>query len=149
MSFAVNYHKWILSEFMPYIGNYVAEVGAGIGNFSRLLLKTDRINRLMAFEPSANMYPLLQKTLMNDKRAKAINGFFAQGEISEYFDTVIYVNVLEHIEDDVSELVYVNNVLMRGGHLLIFVPALPWLYSNLDREIGHFRRYTKNWEGFN
>ena len=54
MSFARNYHKWILAEFLPYIGKSVAEVGAGVGSFSTLILETN-ISSLKAFEPSQNM----------------------------------------------------------------------------------------------
>jgi len=89
------------------------------------------------------MYPLLKKVLSTDKRAKAINGFFDKEKASECFDSVLYVNVLEHIEDDASELASVRIALAHEGHLLIFVPALPCLYSEFDRQIGHFRRYTK------
>lgn len=142
MSFAINYHRWLLAEFLPYIGSSVAEVGAGAGNFSSLILKAN-IKSLMAFEPSINMYPLLQEALRTDKRAKAINGFFGKEATGECFDSIVYINVLEHIEDDASELAKVRDALTPEGHLLIFVPALPWLYSGLDRQVGHFRRYTK------
>lgn len=142
MSFANNYHRWLLAEFLPYIRGSVAEVGAGVGHFSSLILEAN-IKSLMAFEPSSNMYPLLQEALRTDKRAKAINGFFGKEEAGECFDSVLYVNVLEHIEDDASELVTVRDALSPEGHLLIFVPVLPWLYSEFDRQIGHFRRYTK------
>lgn len=142
MSFAHNYHKWILAEFEPYLGRSVAEVGAGTGSFSQLILATG-IARLVAYEPSGNMYPLLKKTLESDKRAEAVNGFFGEESAGEAFDSVLYVNVLEHIEDDASELEKVRNALKPGGHLLVFVPALPWLYSELDRKVGHYRRYTK------
>lgn len=142
MSFANNYHRWLIAEFSPYIRGSVAEVGAGVGNVSRLILET-QAKSLTAFEPSTNMYPLLKEALSNDKRAKAINGLFGKEQASECFDSVLYVNVLEHIEDDASELVSVRAALAQEGHLLIFVPALPWLYSDLDRQIGHFRRYTK------
>jgi len=142
MSFAKNYHRWILSEFSPYLGNSVAEVGAGVGSFSSLLLKTN-IRSLKAFEPSRNMYPLLQESISKDKRAHAINDFFTRGNTAERFDSVLYVNVLEHIEDDATELSNAFEALNSNGHLLLFVPALPWLYSNLDRQLGHFRRYIK------
>ena len=142
MSFARNYHKWILAEFLPYIGKSVAEVGAGIGSFSTLILEAN-ISCLKAFEPSQNMYPLLQEALSRDKRAEAINDFFGKANTGERFDSVLYVNVLEHIEDDASELSVVREALNPNGHLLIFVPALPWLYSDLDRQVGHFRRYVK------
>lgn len=143
MSFAKNYHKWILAELLPYLGNSIAEVGAGVGSFSSLLLKAN-IARLTAFEPSDNMYPLLEETLKTDRRARAIKGFFGQETTTECFDSVLYINVLEHIEDDASEVACACDALTKAGHLLIFVPALPWLYSDLDRQIGHFRRYTKN-----
>lgn len=143
MSFANNYHRWLIAEFLPYIKGAVAEVGAGVGNVSRLTLEAD-IKSLTAFEPSANMYPLLKEALGADVRAKAINGFFGKEPVDECFDTVMYVNVLEHIEDDLAELAGVRAALAEEGYLLIFVPALPWLYSELDRQVGHFRRYTKS-----
>ena len=142
MSFARNYHKWILAEFLPYIGKSVAEVGAGVGSFSTLILETN-LSSLKAFEPSQNMYPLLREALSQDKRAEAINDFFGRANNGECFDSVLYVNVLEHIEDDASELSIAHQALNPNGHLLIFVPALPWLYGDLDRQVGHFRRYVK------
>lgn len=143
MSFAHNYHRWLLSEFSPYIKGSVAEVGAGAGNVSKLLLSFD-IKKLTAFEPDLNMYLLLEEALRADNRAKAINDFFSKKEECEYFDSILYINVLEHINDDVSELTKVYAALAQEGHLLIFVPALPWLYSELDRKVGHYRRYTIN-----
>ncbi|CAK0754277.1 hypothetical protein CCP3SC15_10015 [Gammaproteobacteria bacterium] len=142
MSFAKNYHNWILAEFLPYLGNAVAEVGAGTGNFSTLLLENN-ISSLTAFEPSQNMYPLLQNLLNQEHRAKAVNDFFGRNDTSEHFDSILYVNVLEHIEDDAAELAHAHHALNPQGHLLIFVPALPWLYSALDKQVGHFRRYKK------
>ena len=142
MAFARNYHKWILAEFLPYLGSSVAEVGAGVGSFSTLVLGTN-IRSLKAFEPSRNMYPLLQEAFRQDRRAEAINDFFGRANTGERFDSVLYVNVLEHIEDDASELANAREALNLNGHLLIFVPALPWLYSDLDRQVGHFRRYLK------
>lgn len=142
MSFAVNYHRWILDEFEPYLGNTVAEVGAGIGSVSKLLLGK-RIKRLFAFEPSHNMYPLLENALRKEERAKAVNDFFGPQYAQEGFDSVVYINVLEHIQEDRTELAHALEALQSKGHLLLFVPALPWLYSNVDRQMGHFRRYTK------
>ena len=144
MSFAVNYHNWIIDEFEPYFGAIVAEVGAGTGNFTELLIAKN-IKSIVAFEPSANMYPLLEERLAGARQVKTVNCFFGDGcnNSQNGFDSVIYVNVLEHIEDDEKELFYVHRSLRIGGHILILVPALSWLYSNLDKNIGHFRRYHK------
>ncbi|WP_320043998.1 class I SAM-dependent methyltransferase [uncultured Desulfobacter sp.] len=143
MSFANNYHRWLLAEFLPYLKGSVAEVGAGIGNVSKLILESN-INSLTAFEPSVNMYPLLEKAFKKDMRAKAVNDFLCIEDGDASFDSVLYVNVLEHIEDDVCELACAHTAMTSGGHIMIFVPALPWLYSELDTQFGHFRRYTKD-----
>ena len=142
MSFATNYHNWILAEIAPYLGECVAEVGAGVGSFSTLLL-TKKIHKLVAFEPSQNMFPLLKNAIGADKRVTTINKFFGRDSLTEKFDSILYINVLEHVEDDVSELSRAREALTPNGHLIIFVPALPWLYGNLDRSVGHFRRYLK------
>ena len=141
MSFATNYYKWILSELMPYFGNSVAEIGAGTGNFSKMLLET-KISSLVAYEPSCNMFPLLQEALKKEVRVKTVNDCFGK-KIEEQFDSILYINVLEHIENDKAELIKAKNALSSGGHLLIFVPAQEWLYSDFDKNVGHFRRYTK------
>ncbi len=142
MSIAVNYHRWIVDEFERYLGGRVAEVGAGSGSVTRILLRKP-IESLVAFEPSRNMYPLLEASLRGDGRAKAVNDVFAPGGAGEAFDSIVYINVLEHIEDDRAELACARAALRPGGHVLLFVPALSWLYSDLDRRIGHFRRYSK------
>jgi SAM-dependent methyltransferase len=141
MSFAHNYHQWILTEFAPYLRDTVAEVGAGTGSFSNLLLRTS-ITKLFAYEPSTNMFPVLRESLSREPRATAINGFFGS-DPSASFDAVLYVNVLEHIETDQAELRSAFNQLKPNGHLLIFVPALAWLLSDFDRKLGHYRRYTR------
>ena len=144
MSFAVNYHNWIVEEFKPYLGDTIAEVGAGKGNLSKLLIENTQ--KLVAFEPSTNMFPLLNECLREDNRIATINNYFGD-EYSKYkerFDSIVYVNVLEHIENDEKELSYAHSALKKGGHILIFAPALSYLYSDFDRKIGHYRRYHKN-----
>lgn len=145
MAFATNYHRWILDEFMPYLDGHVIEVGAGTGNFSQLLHQHERIKKLDVFEPSENMYKILVERFQQAPGIESFNCFF--GENSQHYhnalDSAVYVNVLEHIEDDFKELSLVHSALKPNGHLLIFVPALGFLFSNLDSRLGHFRRYEK------
>lgn len=143
MAFATNYHKWIIDEFKPYLGQSVAEVGAGIGNFSELLV--EHTKHLVAFEPSENMYPLLKERFDKDDRVETINSMFGSecSKFEGHLDTIIYVNVLEHIENDAQELSCVYKILRHGGHALVFVPALSYLYSAFDKKLGHCRRYHK------
>lgn len=144
MSFARNYHRWIVSEFRPYLGETVAEVGAGSGNVSEMLL-AEPVRRLVAVEPSDQMYPLLARRLAAEPRARAEQAYFAalRDRYREAFDTVVYVNVLEHVPDDAGELRAAWDTLRPGGHLCVFVPALRWLYSDFDASIGHHRRYHR------
>jgi SAM-dependent methyltransferase len=142
MSSAVNYHRWIIDEFAPYLGADVAEVGAGIGSMSRLIL-AQPIRRLHAFEPSANMFPRLAESLRGEARAVAVNDFFGPQHAGKGFDSILYINVLEHVDNDGAELGYAWRALKPGGRLLIFVPALQWLYSDFDRQVGHLRRYRR------
>ena len=148
MSFAVNYHRWILDIFRPYLGKRIVEVGAGSGSFSELLLETHP-EWLDAIEPSANMYPLLADHLRHIDSGNI--GHAHQGTLTSRAeairksgvpDSVIYVNVLEHVEDDAAELASIYALLKPLGHALIFVPANPWLMGSMDHQLGHFRRYT-------
>lgn len=141
MSVAVNYHRWILDWFTPYLGNRVAEVGAGIGSVSKLLLERP-LGQLTSFEPSRNLFPRLEENLRGEPRATLAPKYFRERDKSERFDSAVYINVLEHIDDDRSEVLDVYEALNPGGHLLVFVPALPWLYSEFDRQLEHHRRYS-------
>jgi len=149
MSFAVNYHRWILSIFEPHLGARVVEVGAGSGSFSELLLER-RLESLSLVEPSTAMYQQLFRRveeLRPAQNVKTYNDVFEN--VAERIrstdrpDSIIYVNVLEHIADDVHELNVINKTLDVGGRIFIFVPALRWLHGSYDRQINHFRRYTR------
>jgi SAM-dependent methyltransferase len=149
MSFAVNYHRWILDEFRPFLGKKAVEVGAGTGSFSELLLE-ENLETLTLVEPS-EMFDHLQANVRQLETRTAVDFYqaiFAQvcgriAEAEEHPDSIIYVNVLEHIEDDARELSMIYQTLEKGGRCFIFVPALQALYGEFDRRIGHFRRYAK------
>lgn len=149
MSFAVNYHRWILSVFSPYLGARLVEVGAGTGLFSELLLGHPA-QSLALVEPSADMHRILRDRvgqLRPGAEVETFNAVFVEvaGRLkARRPDSIIYVNVLEHVADDDAELTAVRQTLGRGGRAFIFVPALPRLYGNFDRQVGHFRRYTKS-----
>ena len=144
MSFAKNYYRWVADEFSQFLDGRVAEIGAGSGNFSSLILGK-KIEKLVAIEPSQEMYPLLRDKFYTDNRVLCRQAIFTDiyKEYSYYFDSMVYVNVLEHIENDKQELFYINQSLKNGGYVCIFVPALAWLYSDFDASVGHYRRYYK------
>ena len=144
MSFAPRYQQWILDSISPYLGTKVLEVGAGSGNFTRLLLNKPGLE-LTAIEPSANMYPMLAEVQTINTGLCTANAPLAAlaSEMQGKFDSVLYINVLEHIENDALELSLACQVLKPGGKLIVFVPALAFLFSHFDTLIGHYRRYHR------
>jgi hypothetical protein len=148
MAFASNYRRWIMDLLGPFIGRHVVEVGAGTGDFSQLLLAR-RPESLTVLEPSSNLYSRLGG-LLHPLDSSGVLDLRHSDFIDAYRgirpprtpDTAVYINVLEHIEEDEGELQAVFATLPAGGRILIFVPALPSLMSDMDRDLGHFRRYT-------
>lgn len=141
MAFAHRYHRWIRDRFRPHLGPRVGEVGAGIGDFSALLLEAG-VESLIAWEPSANLHPALERRFSDDEHVTVMRERFTPPDAGP-LDALCYVNVLEHIEDDEAELARARRALLPDGRLCLFVPALPRLYSNHDRNVGHFRRYRR------
>ena len=145
MSSAVRYHRGILRIFSPYLGDRILEVGAGSGNISQLILERQP-SHLYAVEPSDGMYELLRERLRGSLNATVHHSLlsdFLEAEDPDGVDSVVSVNVLEHVRDDVGELARMRTALRPGGYLCLWVPALPALNSRFDRSLGHFRRYRK------
>jgi SAM-dependent methyltransferase len=140
---AKNYYQWVSSQFAPFLGKRVIEVGAGIGTFSRSLLQQTALSELILVEPGENLFPLLQQRFADEPRVKIVHGYFHDLATPTGADSVILVNVLEHIAEDQALLNDVHAVLVPGGTLLLLVPALSWIYGSLDVAFGHYRRYSK------
>ena len=144
---AHNFFNWILDTFEPAIGNSILEVGAGTGTITKKLLDRRPGCDIVAIEPATNLWNQLVEAVGDFPEVELLSGTLADNEwspeLARQFDTALYLNVLEHIEDDSGELITAAEHLRPGGHVLVFVPAMPKLYSKLDRHAGHYRRYTK------
>lgn len=139
-----NYYSWIMETFGPHVRGDVVEYGAGIGTVSQRLAPL--ATTLTLVEPSANLIPSLVERFNPAGHVKVVNALLEDhvATLSEQsIDTLVLVNVLEHIKDDSAALGAMLRALRRGGNLLIFVPALQFLMSRLDRMLGHFRRYHR------
>jgi SAM-dependent methyltransferase len=151
MAGASNYHEWILGLFKPFLGQHLVEVGAGLGSFAELILKHHSCQTFSLIEPSEGMYRQLvanARRLQTIARVETFHGTFRAAapliKSSQTPDSIIYVNVLEHIMDDDGELDVIYQTLSEAGRVFVFVPALPWLYGAFDEQVGHVRRYTKS-----
>ena len=131
----------MLQIFAKHLQGRVLEIGAGIGQLTGLLLQSPRIAELVSVEPDLKFYDRLRSTFPDHA---VVHGTIHDLMPSENWDSILSVNVLEHIEDDERELAGYHALLRpRNGVFCLFVPARPEIYSPLDRDFGHFRRYTR------
>jgi len=139
-----NYNHWIYSFLRPFIGNVVFEVGAGTGNLTRFFLP---VEKLYCLEPDPAFCALLKKLaavhLNMTVIEESLEAYCLKQSVQQ-IDTVVCVNVLEHISDDFDAVQKMANLLKPGGKLLLYVPATTWAYGAIDKNLGHYRRYSKH-----
>jgi len=143
-SSAANWKRYIKEEIGPYLVGDVLEVGAGIGGTTRAL-HDGTARRWVCLEPDvqqAKRIQILSKQWHPDS-TKVVAGSLPALAGRPSFDSVLYIDVLEHIEDDALEIQRAARLLRTGGHLVILAPAHQWLFSEFDKSIGHLRRYNK------
>jgi SAM-dependent methyltransferase len=140
---APRFTRWMADTVKPYLGQQVLEIGAGIGNITVHL--TPRLAYWATDVNSLYLENLRQLTLTRPYlRVARMDITDPDSFPTAYsFDTVICLNVIEHIKDDVTALRHMRSLLEVGGHAIILVPQGPNLYGSLDRVLGHYRRYTK------
>lgn len=140
---AHNYHDWVFSSFERHILPGVAlEVGSGHGKYSRRI--AERVERLIVSDIDPVAVEGIRSELagFDNVECVAMDGI-DPARLPAGLDDVILINLLEHIEDDLGMLRRCREALRPGGALILFVPAFQALYSRMDREAGHHRRYEK------
>jgi SAM-dependent methyltransferase len=140
---ARNYNTWVYGRARPFLGRRILDVGAGIGTFTELALADGR--DVTALEPDASFAAALEAEFGAHPRARIVcaTAEAFRDRAPSPFDAVISFNVLEHIADDESALQAARDLLRPGGHLLLLVPAHPLLLGDVDRALGHVRRYSR------
>jgi len=137
-----NWKSYWSSRIKSFIVGDVLEVGAGIGsNTSYLDQKLS--GRWVCLEPDSNLISLIHENLarVRHRKYEVVCGTLKKVD-AERFDTIIYIDVLEHIENDVVELETASKLLRAGGRLLVLSPAHKFLFTPFDAAIGHYRRYN-------
>jgi SAM-dependent methyltransferase len=143
LAHAPRYNSWMFDRVRPWVGDAVLEIGAGIGNLSAFLM--DR-HRVTLTDTSVTYLDALRVRFAGRSNVSVARLFLPTADPADFdppYDTVICLNVLEHVEDDARSLRAILNLLRPGGRLVLLVPALPALYGTLDRALGHYRRYGK------
>jgi len=141
----LNYNGYLYEKFKAYLGNKILELGPGIGNITQLLIRNKDL--LVAVEksptqifylsqriPESSIFKIFQKDIESDS-LDSLKKFGLK--------TAICINVLEHVRDDGKVLGKIGEIIDENGKLVLIVPAYQWLFSNFDRQLGHYRRYNK------
>ncbi len=142
---AKHWKSYLRRRISPYLGRDVLEVGAGNGNTTRVLCDGE-INQWVCLEPDATLADQLVASIGDGKLPGCCRvqvGTLAELGARDRFDTILYIDVLEHIAADRAELARAALHLRHGGYLVVLSPAHEWLFTPFDRAIGHYRRYTK------
>ena len=136
-----NFHiNYCLKFIKKYIKGNVLEVGAGCGSFTRNYIN-QKIHSITLTELDDKNILDLKKSFASNSRVRITKNSIYN--IKQKFDTIIYLHVLEHIKNDKEEIEEASKKLNQNGTLIIMVPAHQKIYSNLDKAVGHFRRYEK------
>jgi SAM-dependent methyltransferase len=146
LSHSANYLNWIYMLSHPFIGSRILEVGSGIGNYTEYLLKHGAVfasdmedlylerlkKRFGSYDILIDKVVLGQWSPDLKQRLKRFNP-----------DTIICFNVLEHVQNDLSATRDMMEILSQNGNLILIIPALELLFSPIDRNYGHYRRYDR------
>lgn len=136
--------RWMYRTVRRDLGETVLDAGAGIGTFTEILVSDHRRVAVLENEPqflesirarfaSNSAVTVHQGDLTDEKSFAGI----------EPVDSVLCLNVLEHIDDDQAAMRNLLKQTRPGGNMVVLVPAYPWLLNKMDRAIGHYRRYGR------
>jgi len=145
---ANRFNKWLFSQFKHLLKGKILEIGSGIGNLSQVVI--DSGLRLTVSDYNPGYFQYLKERYKNNPQVEnvlqidLIHPQFkeAYADLKGTFDSIFLLNVIEHIEDDITAIENCKYLLMPEGHLILLAPAGQWLYCKLDKELGHYRRYS-------
>ena len=144
---ALNWKRYFSGQIAPFLGDNVLEVGAGMGGTTAILAKGQ--TSWVCLEPDPTLADEVKEAIAAGRlpafctvEAGTTSDLLARDRHDGY-DSVIYIDVLEHIEDDAGELDNAYRLVRPGGHLVVLSPAFQWLFTPFDSAVGHFRRYDR------
>lgn len=145
---AANFNKWMYDCFRKHLHGEILEIGSGIGNISKYIIAEKHKTTLSDYNPEycnwlknnfssyENVKDVLQIDLLHPGFKNEYN------RLKEKYDCIILLNVIEHLHDDSLAIQNCLFMMKPGARLIVLAPAYKWLYCNLDKQLGHFRRYT-------
>lgn len=142
---AKNYYRWVFDRIAPYLGDRILDIGGGYGSHLDPIVRSGR--RVLSVDHSPEATEWMESRFGDQSGFETLCADFDAEEtrrelLARDFDTIVCLNVLEHIEDDLAALKGMGAILGKGGTLVLQIPAHPRLYGRLDSLAGHYRRYT-------
>jgi SAM-dependent methyltransferase len=146
LAHARRFNRWMAKVIEPYLGYQILEIGSGIGNVTRYLPQKEG---LIVTDVNPSYLEILSATFRDNDLVRVAKLDLAIRQDLDALgagicDTVVCLNVLEHIQDDIAALSNMNYLLRPGGKLVLLVPQYKWLWGTYDKHAGHERRYTRD-----
>lgn len=149
IALANHFNRWMYNTIKPYCKGNILEIGSGLGNISEFFFQ-DQANIYLSDIRESYCEALRKRftgcsTLLGIETINLVDPGFDAKFVNHFssFDTVFALNVVEHIFDDHAATANCYKLLKPGGHLIILVPAYQWLYNNFDKDLEHYRRYSR------
>jgi len=144
-NYSKNYVKWIFESYKPFLGKRILEIGSGT---STIYKDINDYEIFYATDINDDYIAVLQEKLKDEPHVKTCQFDIVDSDpgdlMKNNFDTIICISVLEHIRDDKKAIENMSQLLSKNGRLIIFAPAIKFLYGPHDKSVGHYRRYTKD-----
>lgn len=145
---AVKFNHWMYQQIQPFLKGHVLELGSGTGNISQFIVSDGFQTVLSDYQPDYlslltskfGNRPSVRGILQIDMQDPAFTTTYAHLQSS--FDSICMLNVIEHLRDDQAAVANCRFLLKEQGHLILLAPAYSFLYCKLDKNLGHYRRYT-------
>tara|TARA_B100000029_G_scaffold502416_1_gene577639 strand:+ start:135 stop:848 length:714 start_codon:yes stop_codon:yes gene_type:complete len=134
-------NRWVFSQFAGCLGDDILEVGCGSGNFTVMMGETGA--RVYGIEIEPSFVKAARQATEHQPTVRIEQADVTAQQWQQQFDTVVMLDVIEHLEDDVGILDVLHEALRPGGRIVLKAPAMPGVYGTLDEAVGHFRRYTR------
>ncbi len=143
------FNKWMYQAIKPYLKGEILEIGSGIGNITQYVMD-DKFS-ITASDIRENYCSILQERFQDNPYLIEVRNIdivhsdfdFEYQDMFEKFDCIFALNAIEHIENDNLAVLNCKKLLKANGRIIVLVPAFQRLYNSFDKELHHFRRYTK------
>lgn len=147
---AGRFNQWMYSRIRPFLKGRILEIGSGIGNISAFVIHEGLAITLSDIDNGYQQY--LRQKFSGFQNVENIITIDLQDpnfktnyhQLEDSFDSIFLLNVIEHLRDDRQAVKNCHFLLKKDGHLVLLAPAYAFLYCRFDKELGHFRRYTKS-----